>query len=46
MPKDIEEIGIIRKKIFMPMKKFRLKTDIKYFMKVVDNILVKKKRSA
>jgi len=46
MPKTIEEIELSEKKYFDAYEKNTIKTDIKYFMKAVDNILVKKKRSA
>ena len=46
MPKTIGEIELSEKKYFDAYEKNPIKTDIKYFMKVVNNILVKNKRSA
>ena len=46
MPKTIEEIELSEKKYFDAYEKNPIKTDIKYFTKAINNILVKKKRSA
>ncbi|OGU68471.1 MAG: hypothetical protein A2W30_00590 [Ignavibacteria bacterium RBG_16_36_9] len=46
MPKTIEEIELSEKKYLDAYEKNPIKTDIKYFTKAINNILVKKKRSA
>jgi hypothetical protein len=46
MPKTIEEIELSEKRYLDAYEKHPFKTDIKYFVKAVDNILIKKKRSA
>ena len=46
MPKTIEEIELSEKKYFDAYEKNPIKTDIKYFAKAVNNILLKSKRSA
>jgi len=46
MPKTIEEIELSEKKYLDAYEKNPIKTDTKYFIKAVNNILVKKKRSA
>ena len=46
MPKSIEEIELSEKKYLEAYVKNPVKTDIKYFIKAVNNILIKHKRSA
>ena len=46
MPKTIEEIELSEKKYLDAYEKNPIKTDTKYFIKAVNNILIKKKRSA
>ena len=46
MPKTIEEIELSEKRYLDAYEKNPFKTDIRYFIKAVDNILIKKKRSA
>ena len=46
MPKTLEEIELSEKKYLDAYEKNPIKTDIKYFIKAVNNILVKNKRSA
>jgi hypothetical protein len=46
MPKTIEEIELSEKKYLDSYEINPYKTDFKYFMKAVNNILIKKKRSA
>ena len=46
MPKTIEEIELSEKRYFDSYEENPIKTDIKYFIKAVNNILIKKKRSA
>ena len=46
MPTTIEEIELSEKRYLDSFEKDPIKTDIKYFTKAVNNILIKKKRSA
>ena len=46
MPKSIEDIELSEKKYLDAYEKNPVKTDLKYFMKAVNNILIKNKRSA
>ena len=46
MPKTIEEIELSEKRYLDAYEKNPFKTDIKYFIKAVNNILIKQKRSA
>ena len=46
MPKTIKEIELSEKRYLDSYEKNPIKTDIKYFIKAVDNIFIKKKRSA
>lgn len=46
MPKTIEEIELSEKRYLDSYEKNPYKTDIRYFIKAVNNILIKKKRSA
>lgn len=46
LPETIEEIESSEKRYLDAYEKNPIKTDIKYFVKVMDNILIKKKRSA
>jgi lipopolysaccharide/colanic/teichoic acid biosynthesis glycosyltransferase len=46
MPNSIKEIELSEKRYLDAYEKNPIKTDIKYFMRAVNNILVKKKRSA
>ncbi len=46
MPKTIEEIELSEKKYLDAYEKNPIKTDINYFIKAVNNILIKSKRSA
>lgn len=46
MPKTIEEIELSEKRYLDAYEKNPFKTDFKYFMKAVNNILLKNKRSA
>ncbi len=46
LPNSIEEIELSEKKYLDSYEKNPLKTDVKYFMRAVNNILINKKRSA
>lgn len=46
MPKTLEEIELSEKRYLDSYEKNQFKTDINYFIKAVNNILVKKKRSS
>ena len=46
LPETIEEIEFSEKRYFDAYEKNPIKTDVKYFVKALNNILIKKKRSA
>lgn len=46
MPKTIEEIELSEKRYFQSFEKNPFMTDVKYFIKAMNNILIKKKRSS
>jgi hypothetical protein len=46
MPKTIEEIELSEKKYLDAYERNPIKTDFNYFIKAVNNILIKNKRSA
>jgi lipopolysaccharide/colanic/teichoic acid biosynthesis glycosyltransferase len=46
MPKSIEEIELSEKRYFDEYEKNPIKTDLNYFFKAINNILIKHKRSA
>ena len=46
MPKNLSEIIQSEKKYFDQYDKDKIKTDVKYFFKAFNNIVIKKERSA